>query len=35
MSAIEEKMAAWRAAGAIAEDRPRTYFRLEAVFSQA
>jgi antirestriction protein ArdC len=29
----KKKMAAWRAAGAIAEDRPRTYFRLEAVFS--
>jgi hypothetical protein len=30
-----KKLAAWRAAGAIAEDKPRTYFRLEAVFSEA
>ena len=29
----KKKLQAWRAAGAIAEDRPRTYFRLEAVFS--
>ena len=31
----KKKLQAWRAAGAIATDRPRTYFRLEAVFSQA
>ena len=28
-----KKLQVWRAAGAIAKDRPRTYFRLEAVFS--
>ena len=31
----KKKLAAWRAAGAIAQDKPRTYFRLEAVFSEA
>ncbi len=31
----KKKIAAWRAAGAIAQDKPRTYFRLEAVFSEA
>lgn len=29
----KKKLQAWRNAGAIATDRPRTYFRLEAVFS--
>jgi hypothetical protein len=29
------KPAGWRAAGAIPEDKPRTFFRLQAVFSQA
>jgi hypothetical protein len=29
----KKKILAWRNAGAIATDRPRTYFRLEAVFS--
>jgi hypothetical protein len=29
----KKKLHAWRAAGAIAEDRPRTFFRLEAVLS--
>ena len=29
----KKKLQAWRAAGAIVKDRPRTYFRLEAVFS--
>ena len=29
----KKKLQAWRAAGAIAKDRPRTYFRLDAVFS--
>jgi len=30
-----KKLQAWRDAGAAAAERPRTYFRLEAVFSQA
>jgi len=29
----KKKLGAWRDAGAIAADKPRTYFRLEAVFS--
>jgi antirestriction protein ArdC len=29
----KKKLQAWRNAGAIAADKPRTYFRLEAVFS--
>jgi antirestriction protein ArdC len=29
----KKKLLAWRNAGAIATDKPRTYFRLEAVFS--
>jgi len=29
----KKKLAAWRAAGAIPADKPRTFFRLEAVFS--
>lgn len=29
----KKKLQAWRNAGAIATDKPRTYFRLEAVFS--
>jgi len=31
----KKKLQAWRAAGANPDDRPRTYFRLEAVFSAA
>jgi antirestriction protein ArdC len=31
----KKKLAAWRAAGGNPDDRPRTYFRLEAVFSAA
>ena len=31
----KKKLQAWRDAGAIAADKPKTYFRLEAVFSQA
>lgn len=31
----KEKLQAWRDAGAVPADRPRTYYRLEAVFSQA
>jgi antirestriction protein ArdC len=31
----KKKLAAWRAAGGKPDDRPRTYFRLEAVFSAA
>jgi len=31
----KKKLQAWRNAGAIAGDKPRTYFRLEAVFSAA
>lgn len=31
----KKKLQAWRAAGASPDDRPRTYFRLEAVFSAA
>jgi antirestriction protein ArdC len=31
----KKKLAAWRAAGANPDDRPRTHFRLEAVFSAA
>ena len=30
----KKKLQAWRAAGAVPNDRPRTYFRLEAVFSE-
>src|SRR3954454_3820715 len=30
----KKKLAAWRDAGAVPNDRPRTYFRLEAVFSE-
>jgi hypothetical protein len=30
-----KKLQAWRDAGAVPADKPRTYFRLEAVFSQA
>jgi hypothetical protein len=29
----KKKLQAWRNAGAVPADRPRTYFRLEAVFS--
>ncbi len=31
----KKRLQAWRDTGANPEDRPRTYFRLEAVFSQA
>lgn len=31
----KKKLQAWRDAGAIPGDKPKTYFRLEAVFSQA
>lgn len=31
----KKRLQAWRQAGANPDDRPRTYFRLEAVFSQA
>jgi antirestriction protein ArdC len=31
----KKKLAAWREAGADPADKPRTYFRLEAVFTQA
>ena len=31
----KKKLQAWREAGAVPADKPRTYFRLEAVFTQA
>jgi hypothetical protein len=31
----KKKLQAWRDAGAVPADKPRTYFRLQAVFSQA
>jgi len=31
----QKKLQAWRDAGAVPADKPRTYFRLEAVFTQA
>ena len=31
----KKKLAAWRDAGANPAEKPRTYFRLEAVFTQA